>query len=93
MLKNYLMVALRTLARHKTYSLINIFGLAVGMAVFILIALWVADELSYDKFHKDVDHIYRVTGKGAYFEDGIDAAPAPLANAIKSETQTRDKSW
>ncbi|UCE65861.1 MAG: ABC transporter permease [Candidatus Zixiibacteriota bacterium] len=85
MLKNYIMVALRTLARHKMYSLINISGLAVGMTVFILIALWVTDELSYDKFHKDVNNLYRIIAKGAYFEDGIDGAPAPLANAIRTE--------
>ncbi|UCC80454.1 MAG: ABC transporter permease [Candidatus Zixiibacteriota bacterium] len=85
MLKNYIKVAIRMLARHKTYSLINIAGLAVGMTVFILIALWVTDELSYDRFHDDVDHIYRIVGKGAYFEDGIDGAPAPLANAIRAE--------
>lgn len=85
MLKNYILVALRMLVKHKLYSLINIFGLAVGMTVFILIALWVTDELSYDRFHDDVEHIYRIVGKGAYFEDGIDGAPAPLANAIRAE--------
>jgi len=85
MLKNYVIMASRTLTRYKVYSLINILGLAVGMTVFILISLWVTDELSYDKFHNDVDHIYRVIGKGAYFEEGIDGAPAPLANAINSQ--------
>lgn len=85
MLKNYIKVAIRMMARHKIYSLINITGLAVGMTVFILIALWVTDELSYDRFHDDVDHIYRIVAKGAYFENGIDGAPAPLANAIRAE--------
>lgn len=61
MLKNYLKIALRNLLRHKGYSLINILGLAVGMASCILILLYVHDELSYDKYHKDADQIYRVT--------------------------------
>lgn len=61
MLKNYLKIALRNLLRHKGYSLINILGLAVGMASCILILLYVHDELSYDKYHKNADQIYRVT--------------------------------
>jgi putative ABC transport system permease protein len=61
MLKNYLKIALRNLLRHKGYSLINILGLAVGMASCILILLYVHDELSYDKYHEQADQIYRVT--------------------------------
>jgi len=61
MLKNYLKIALRNLLRHKGYSLINILGLAVGMASCILILLYVHDELSYDKYHEKADQIYRVT--------------------------------
>jgi putative ABC transport system permease protein len=60
MLKNYLKIALRNIKRHKGYSLINIVGLAVGMACCILILLWVQDELSYDRFHENADDIYRV---------------------------------
>lgn len=85
MLKNYVIMATRILTRFKVYSLINILGLAVGMTVFILISLWVTDELSYDRFHDDVDHIYRIVGKGAFFGNGFDGAPAPLANAIRAE--------
>jgi ABC-type antimicrobial peptide transport system permease subunit len=61
MFKNYLKIALRNLIRNKTYSLINISGLAVGMASVILIAMYVQAELSYDRFHQNLDHIYRVT--------------------------------
>src|SRR5574341_1095633 len=61
MFKNYLKIALRNLLRHKGYSLINILGLAVGMASCILILLYVHDELSYDKHHEKADQIYRVT--------------------------------
>jgi len=60
MFKNYLKIALRNIKRHKGYSLINIVGLAVGMACCILILLWVQDELSYDRFHENADDIYRV---------------------------------
>lgn len=61
MLKNYIKVAFRNMRRHKGISLINIAGLAVGMACAMLIFLWVQDELSYDRFHKDAESIYRVT--------------------------------
>jgi putative ABC transport system permease protein len=60
MFKNYLKVALRNIRKHKGYSLINIVGLAVGIACCILILLWVQDELSFDRFHKKGDNIYRV---------------------------------
>ncbi|MFC2141442.1 ABC transporter permease [Acidobacteriota bacterium] len=64
MLKNYLKVAIRNIARHKGYSLINIVGLAVGMACCILILLWVFDELSYDKFHQDLDRLHQIVVSG-----------------------------
>ncbi len=60
MFKNYLKIALRNFIRHKVFSFINIFGLAVGMACTILILLWVQDELSYDKFFTDADNTYLV---------------------------------
>ena len=60
MIKNYIKIAIRNLTRHKGYSLINIAGLAIGMACCILILLWVQDELSFDRFHKNSDNIYRV---------------------------------
>jgi putative ABC transport system permease protein len=60
-LKNYLTIAFRSLKRQKVYSLINIVGLAIGMAVFILIALYVQYELSFDRYHENVDQIFRVT--------------------------------
>jgi putative ABC transport system permease protein len=60
MFKNYLKIALRSIRKHKGYSLINILGLAMGMASCILIMLWVQHELSYDRFHKNRDFIYRI---------------------------------
>ncbi len=61
MFKSYLKIALRNILKYKAYSLINILGLAVGMASCILILLYVHDELSYDKYHEKADQIYRVT--------------------------------
>jgi len=61
MIKNYFKIALRNLARFKIYSFINLAGLAVGMACSILIILFIQDELSYDRFNKNADRIYRVS--------------------------------
>ena len=68
MIKNYFKTAWRNLWRHKLYSLINIKGLTVGLAVGILLLLWVQDEFSYDGFHKNEKNIYKVenmVGTGA----------------------------
>jgi putative ABC transport system permease protein len=61
MLKNYLLIGLRNLRKHFTYSLINIFGLALGLATCLLLTTWIRHELSFDKFHEDPDRIYRAT--------------------------------
>ncbi|MEJ0033665.1 MAG: ABC transporter permease [Bacteroidota bacterium] len=68
MYKNYLKMTLRVFNRERLYSLINISGLAVGFSCCLLIYLFIADELSYDKFHNDGDRIYRVSG--AYMRQG-----------------------
>jgi len=60
MLKNYLKIALRNLLRHKGYSFINIAGFAIGMACCLLILIYVRHELSYDRYHKDAERIYRI---------------------------------
>jgi putative ABC transport system permease protein len=60
MFRNYLKIALRTIWKNKGYSAINIFGLAVGIATCLLILIFVIDELSYDRFNKKADRIYRV---------------------------------
>ncbi len=62
MFKNYLKIAFRNLLKHKTFSLINIAGLAIGIACCLLILIYVQTELSYDKFHTKADNIYRVAG-------------------------------
>ena len=60
MLKNYFKTAFRNLVKNKSYAFISIFGLAIGMAVCILLLLYVKNELSYDRFNKNADHIYRL---------------------------------
>ncbi|HBZ37670.1 MAG TPA: macrolide ABC transporter permease, partial [Balneola sp.] len=60
MFKNYIKIAFRNLFKNKVYSFINIFGLAVGIAVCALIALYVQNEWSYDEFHENSENIYRV---------------------------------
>ncbi len=66
MLKNYIKIAFRNLVKQKGYSFINIAGLATGMAVAILIGLWIWDELSYDKYHENYDRIAQVWQHNVY---------------------------
>jgi putative ABC transport system permease protein len=60
MFMNHLKVAYRNFIRHKLYSFINVFGLAVGLSICMIISLWVLRELSYDRFHENADRIYRI---------------------------------
>jgi putative ABC transport system permease protein len=86
--KNYIKIAFRNLIKLKTYSFINITGLAVGMASTILILLWVQDELSFDRFHQDADRIYRITDYEKYSngeEVTFSMNPPALASALKDE--------
>lgn len=66
MLKNYLIIALRTLWRNKFFSLVNILGLSVGVACCMLIFLYAKDEISFDRFHTNKENIYRVTADATY---------------------------
>ena len=80
---NYVKAALRVIGRQKVYSVINIAGLAVGMAVCLLILLWVRDELGYDKFHANYRDIYRTIPEiqGQKFT----ANPLALAKTFKDQ--------
>lgn len=80
MVKNYFKIALRNLLKHKSHALINIVGLAVGMACFLLILFYVQDESSYDKFHKDYQSIYRITE--TTYSDGSETKQASTFSAI-----------
>jgi putative ABC transport system permease protein len=73
MFRNYLTIALRNIVRHKLYSFINIAGLAVGLTCVILIALFVQDEMSYDKWIPGSDRLYRV--EVTYYPPGRPAIP------------------
>ena len=87
MLHNYLTIALRNLRKHKTFSFINIMGLAIGIAVCLLILLWVVDELSYDRWNDKYDRIYRVAGEVKFggLHNTFAVAPAPMAAALVSD--------
>jgi putative ABC transport system permease protein len=87
MLKNYFTVAWRNLLKSKAYSAINIIGLATGMAVAILIALWIWDELSFDNYHKNHQTIAQVmTTQTFNGETGTGPAVAmPLGNELRSK--------
>ncbi|MEX2232517.1 MAG: ABC transporter permease [Cyclobacteriaceae bacterium] len=60
MLRNYLLTAIRSLMKNKGFSLINILGLGIGIASFVLIGMYVYHELSFDKYHKNGHRIYRI---------------------------------
>ena len=88
MYKNYLKTALRNIKRQKGYSIINIGGLAVGMACCLLILLWVQNELSFDKFHRDADKIFEIRGKVQIGNNyGYTGAPLPMGETLKEEYQ------
>ena len=89
MYKNYLKVAWRHLWRQKMYSFINVSGLTIGMTCFILIAMYIQYELSYDAHHEKADQIYRVYQRleGNTFRgtDLFAVSPEPLAAALMNE--------
>ncbi len=84
MIRNYLKIAIRNLRKHRGYSFINIFGLAVGLATCILILLWVQDEVSYDQFHTNLDSLYRlVCYDRINASEKFSVTPPPIALALE----------
>ncbi|MEO0332270.1 MAG: ABC transporter permease, partial [Bacteroidota bacterium] len=81
MIKNYLKIAYRKLIRQKTFAAINIIGLAISLAVALLIFLYVQHELSYDAFHEKADRIYRTIRVG--MNDESHYTPDPFASVMK----------
>jgi putative ABC transport system permease protein len=69
MFKNYFKTAFRNLTRNKIYSFINIAGLSLGLACAMLIMLYVKDEVSFDRFHKNVNNIYRIARKSKHNDE------------------------
>jgi putative ABC transport system permease protein len=87
MFKNYLTIAMRQLRKQKMYSAIKIGGFALGIAACLLIALYIRDELSYDKSYPAAQRIFRLTGEyddNGKTETGADW-PAPMALALRSD--------
>ncbi len=88
MIRNYFIIAIRNIKRYSAHSILNIIGMTIGMASAFLILLWVQNELSYDRFHKNADELYRVL-ENLYAEGGevIQTALTPnaLAPALKEE--------
>ena len=86
MFKNYMKITIRNVRKHTGYSLLNIAGLAVGIACTILILLWVKDELSFDRFHENSDRIFRVVFSSS--DDGVPTnanGAFPVGPALKKD--------
>lgn len=77
MIKNYLKIAWRHLIKNKVFSFINITGLAIGLSGFLLIALYIMDELSYDKYNTNAGRIYRVNNEVKFGGNYFDLAQTP----------------
>lgn len=86
MLKNYALITLRNLFKHKIYSFINIAGLSIGLACSILILLWVQDETSFDSFQPKADRLYQVWLQAQWEEEigSQQALPLPAYEALKT---------
>ncbi|GAB2586817.1 ABC transporter permease [Spirosoma areae] len=87
MLRNYLKITLRTFWKNKLFSGLNVAGLGIGMAAVWLMALYVADELSYDRFHTNADRIVRVVHYAQWPGGNLKLAPtsAPYGPALKND--------
>ncbi|MEO6549832.1 MAG: ABC transporter permease [Ferruginibacter sp.] len=92
MIKNYFKIAWRNLKRNKSYALINIVGLSLGIACCILIFVLVTYHLSFDTFHKNKDRVYRVTTEWHDTEVNYSGAvPSPLGKAVRDEFTFAEK--
>lgn len=87
MIANYFKVAFRNLWKYKGFSAVNIIGLAMGLACFIMIALYVTDELSYDRYHEKVDRIYRIHSDIRFGGTDLNMAVSadPMGAALKKD--------
>src|ERR1700759_2303719 len=87
MFKNYFKTAVRSLLKNKGFTFINVLGLALGLAIVLLIVFYVVDELSYDRFNTKSERIYRVNTdlKVGATETSFAITPAPAADALLKE--------
>ena len=91
MFRNYIKIAFRTLRKHKLYSLINIFGLTLGISCCILIYLFIQNEFSYDKFHDNAENIYRIEEIN-YYAPKASIEPNPFFDT-RSPENVRKSPW
>jgi putative ABC transport system permease protein len=87
MIRNYLITAWRNLIKNKAFSLINILGLSIGLCCFLLILLFVQDELHYDQFNLKADHIYRINSSIRFGGTSLDfpITPDPMGAVLKKD--------
>lgn len=87
MIKNFITIAFRNLLKQRFYTLINVLGLSIGIACFVMITLYVADELSYDRFHPQAENTYRVGLRGQLSGQEINVAVTcpPMAFSVVEE--------
>ncbi|RLD27387.1 MAG: hypothetical protein DRI70_04595, partial [Bacteroidetes bacterium] len=87
MFRNYLKVAFRSLNKNRVYAVINILGLALGLAITILVFMFIKDETSYEKHWSGYDRVYRTGIKADMMGQKMDApvSPSPMANAFRTE--------
>jgi putative ABC transport system permease protein len=85
MFSNYIKIALRSLFRHRFFSIVNVFGLAVAMTISMSIIMLVADQLSYDRYNNRSNRIFRVTSVGATSQDGQGEPNATSTMKLKQE--------
>ena len=87
MLKNFFTVAMRNIFKHKFYSFLNIFGLTIGITAALFIVLYLSSELSYDRFHRNIDRMYKVGLHARMGNQDLSGnfTPYPMAAALSSE--------
>ena len=87
MFKNYFLIAVRNIIRQKSYSFINIFGLAIGITGALLVFMWVYDEITFDRFHENIDQIYRVEQDQFYNNESyhVNVTPYPSGEGWQAD--------
>ena len=87
MFKNYFLIAVRNLIRQKSYSFINIIGLAIGITGALLVFMWVYDEITFDRFHENIDQIYRVEQDQFYNNESyhVNVTPYPSGEGWQAD--------
>src|SRR6478752_7561169 len=85
MVKNYLKIAFRNLARNKTFSIINIFGLSFGLTCCLLMIILIKNELDFDRFHKNSTNIYRIALYDYLNLGGFATCPHPIGPALEAQ--------